>query len=349
MQTKGKRLVTWLIFLAGCFSLTALAGNSSRIGTGGAQELLIPGGARGLAFGSSYMAFATGTEAIFWNPAGLSRMDGNVEVLVSHMQYIADIGVDYGAVGVKAGDFGSLGFTLKSITFGDIPITTTQFPDGTGGVYSPTFITAGVTYSKLLTDRISVGFTTSLVTEKITSVSASGVAFDAAIQYKNLGYQGLNLGIAIKNVGPQMKFTGPGLLVSAISSGTNRGTQNYAVDAASFDLPSSLEIGLGYNRQFDDENSAEIGGMFRSNNYQDDEYSFGGEYNFNNLFFVRGGYTWEPQATDDPTGARAYPWDYTFGAGVHYDFTGLSMTLDYAYRHVKYFTNNNIIALRIGF
>lgn len=349
METKGKRLATWLMLLAVLLPVTALAGNSSRIGTGGAQELLIPGGARGIAFGASYMAFATGTDAIFWNPAGLSRMDPSVEVLVSHMEYIADIGVDYGAVGVKAGDFGTLGFTVKSITFGDIPITTNLFPDGTGSVYSPTFITAGITYSKLLTDRISVGFTTSLVTEKIINVSATGVAFDAAIQYKNLGYQGLNLGIAIKNVGPQMTFAGPGLLVTANAPNTGRGSQNYSVDAASFDMPSSLEIGLGYQRQFDEENSAEVGALFRNNNYQDDEYGFGGEYSFNNMFFVRGGYTFEPQAQDDPTGARSYPWDYTMGAGVHYDFTGISLTVDYAYRHVKYFTNNNIIALRLGF
>jgi hypothetical protein len=265
------------------------------------------------------------------------------------MSYFADINVIYGAIGVQAGDIGTLGFSLKSVNFGDIPVTTADLPDGTGQMYSPTYLTLSACYAKALTDRIAVGVTASLITERILDMSSSGIAFDFGIQYQNLGVQGLNLGLAVKNVGPGMQFSGTNLQVNADVTGTGRGIQPYYVQAASAELPSALEIGVGYTRKFDEKNSAMVGGMFRNNNFQDDEYNLGGEYNFSDIFFLRGGYTFAPQATKDLAGNRGYLYDYTLGAGLHYSLTGIDLSFDYAYRHMKYFDGNNVISLRVGF
>ena len=60
-----------LIFACLLFiSAVMMAGNKNRQGTAGAQQLLIPVGARGIALGSSAIASANGIDAIFWNPAG---------------------------------------------------------------------------------------------------------------------------------------------------------------------------------------------------------------------------------------------------------------------------------------
>jgi hypothetical protein len=349
MESKWKRSVVCLVLLLGVLSMTAVSANKDRIGTAGAQELLIPVGARGTALGGISMVFSSGIDALYWNPAGVSRIEHGVEGLFSHMNYLADINVNYGAVAVQAGDFGTLGFSLKNISFGDIPLTTEVYPDGTGDTYSPTFLTLGATFSKLLTDRISVGVTASLIDEKILSTSATGLAFDIGIQYRNLGIQGLQLAVAVKNIGPTMTFAGSDLLKTATASDGLRGPLTYAVQAAAVDLPSSMEIGVGYERKFDEKNSAELGIMFRNNNYQDDEYNFGGEYNFQNMFFLRGGYTFAPQADKDPTGTRSYIYDYSLGAGVHYSVGGVDLAFDYAYRHVKFFDANNVVSLRLGF
>ena len=349
METKGKRSMVCLVVLLGILSMTALAGNKQRIGAAGAQELLIPVGARGTAFAGSNLAITSGVEAIYWNPAGLSRLEHGVEAMVSHMQYIADLNVEYGALGVQAGEFGSLGFTVKTVSFGDIPVTTEAFPDGTGEIYSPTFLNLGVTYSKLLTDRISAGVTATLISEKILSTSATGFAFNVGVQYFNLGVTGLDLGVAIKNVGPNMAFDGANLLRTATGQSDARGAQLFKVQAATFELPSAMEIGVAYNRKFDDRNSAVIAGNFKNNNSQDDEYSVGAEYNFNNLFFIRGGYAFSPQVDKDPTGERGYIYDYAVGAGIHYDVGGVDLTFDYTFRHVKFFDSNNIVTVKIGF
>jgi hypothetical protein len=349
MESKAKRSIVCLVVLLGILSMTALAANKNRIGTAGAQELLLPVGARGVAIGGSSMVFSNGVEAIYWNPAGLGRMEHGVEALISHMTYIADVNVTYGAIGVQAGDFGTLGFALKNVSFGNIPVTSELYPDGTGETYSPTFLNLGVTYSKLLTDRISVGVTATLVTERILSTSATGAAFNVGIQYHNLGVQGLNLGVAVKNFGSNMQFSGSNLVKTATAGDALRGSQFYNVEAASFELPSCMEIGLGYTKRFDEQTSLQMGGLFRNNNYQDDEYNVGGELNFAQAFFVRGGYTFAPQADKDAAGVNSYIYDYTLGAGVHASLGDVDLMFDYAYRHVKYFEGNNVISLRVGF
>ena len=95
-----KRLAA-IFTVSSMLCIAAFAGNTNRTGTAGAQELLIPTGADGIALAGSNIAFTSGVDAIFWNPAGLARGSFNTEAFFSHESYLADIGVDYGAVGVN--------------------------------------------------------------------------------------------------------------------------------------------------------------------------------------------------------------------------------------------------------
>jgi len=152
----------------------------------------------------------------------------------------------------------------------------------------------------------------------------------------------------MKNVGTNMQFSGANLLQRAEAATGLRGTQFYNVEAASNSMPSSLEIGIGYTHKIDEQNSARLGGMFRSNNYLEDEYNLGAEYSFDNLFFVRGGYTLPGQSTKDALGQREYIYDFTLGAGLHYNAGGVDLSFDYAYRHMKYFDASNVITIMMG-
>jgi len=347
MKAIGRYSVVMMILIS-LLALSAFAGNNTRTGTAGATELLIPVGAQGIALGQENLIFASGSEALYWNPAGLSRMDRDVEALFSQMSYIADISIGYGALGVKT-DFGTLGFSLKSIAFGDIPVTTESFPDGNGQTYSPTFVTLGGTYSKLLTDRISVGVTANLISERIMSTSASGVGFNVGIQYFGLGVPGLDLGIAVKNIGPDMTYDGSDLLRIATAQQGLRGAENYKVSAASFQLPSDIEIGIGYQRQIDENFSFRVGGNFQNNNSSDDVYGLGGELSYMNIVALRGSYLTAPQAADDPTGQASFLYDFALGVGLHHDVGGVDISFDYAYRHLKLMSSNNAISIKLGF
>jgi hypothetical protein len=324
-------------------SVVSLAGNKNRQGTAGAQELLIPVGARGLAVGSSGIASATGIDAIYWNPAGIVRTESNVEAMFSQMQYVADIGVSYGALNVNAGSFGNIAFTIKSLSFGDISRTTEDFPDGTGETFSPTFVTTGITYGKLLNDRISVGVTFNLIAEQIMSSSATGMGINAGVQYNGLAMPGLKLGIAVKNIGPNMTFSGSNLYRFGTIE-ADRDAQYYKVDAASFELPTTMEIGLAYEKKIGDQHNFLLSTTFQNNNYSTDEYKFGGEYGYDNLLFLRGGYNVNPEASTD-----GQLFDYTFGFGLNFDLAGTVVAFDYAYRHAQFFDANSVVTVSLGF
>jgi hypothetical protein len=344
MKHFSKILVLFLVGLAAA-PAAAVAGSGNRTGTNGASELLIPVGARDIALGGATVATTRGVEALFWNPAGAAVMQNSASIYFSHMTYIADIGVDYGAVSADCGAFGVLAFSLKSLSIGDIDVTTTRDPDGTGQKFSPQYFTLGLTYARQLSERIGVGLTTHIISESMGDVSATGVAFDVGVLYADLGsIHGLNLGVVVKNVGPEMKFSGPGLLTQASVADQNRPAQYYSIQAASFELPSTFEIGLGYRRAFDDANSLLLSTAFQSNNFAGDEYRVGLEYSFQNLLSVRGGYV----GSQETTSSAQSLFGPTFGAGLHYDVGSTSVTFDYAFRGTKVFSNTHIVSLTLG-
>jgi hypothetical protein len=328
----------------------AVAGDQNRVGTSGGQELLIPVGARGIGVGGSSLSYAQGVDAIYWNPAGLSLMNSSTEVTFSQVQYIADIGVTYGAIGVKAGSIGTIGVSIKSVQFGNIPVTTELQPDGTGETYSPTFMNIGLTYSNQWSDKVAFGFTASLLSEQIRSSSASAVTFSGGIQYLGLGLHGLNLGVAVRNVGSSLTFNGSNLLASATIAGSNRPASYLEVTTAAAELPTTIEVGLSYLAKFDAKSTLTVSGSFQNNNFSDDEWKLGAEFCFEDLLFLRGGYTLAPTAGTDPlTGSDLYQYDYTLGVGVKVDLGGTAVMFDYGYRHELLFTANNVFTVTLGF
>lgn len=335
-------LVVLLVFAATGYSY---ADGGNRNGTAGATELLIPVGTRGIAMGSATLTDAKGVEALFWNPAGLARGESNTNVMFSQMTYIADIGVSYGAVSTTIEGFGSLAMSVKSLAVGDILTTTTANPDGTGQTYSPEYMTIGLTYAKALSDRITVGLTANYISETLDKVGTHGFAFNVGIAYQNLGnINGLSFAVVMKNLGPQMKFDGTGLDVKAVSADLSRPQQYYKIDAAPFDLPATLELGVGYRYNVDADNMLTLQGAFNNANYYNDEYKGGLEYSYNNMFFVRGGYLYTADLKSEQN-----VYGLTAGAGFNYKMDDLDVKIDYAYRQAKYFNANHVFSVAIGF
>jgi hypothetical protein len=51
------------------------ASNAQKVGSTSMQFLKVMPSARATALGEAYSVWATGAEAVFWNPAGLARLD----------------------------------------------------------------------------------------------------------------------------------------------------------------------------------------------------------------------------------------------------------------------------------
>jgi hypothetical protein len=351
-----KKIIISVSFILIVFLLAAseiFAGGGRRNGSSGASELLVPVGARGIALGGSTLANSYGLEALYWNPANIARLgDYSTNVLISHMEHIADIGVEYGAISTDIESFGSLAFSIKSLSIGDIPVTTVGNPDGTGAVFSPTFLTMGLTYARMLSDRIAVGLTANLVTEEIDRVSATGVSFNVGVSYSDFAdINGLSIAFVMKNIGPEMKFDGPGLLIAAETPELSRSGELYKIDSAPFELPSILELGASYQFNIDEQNMLQLGGVFSNNNFYGDEWKGGLEYGYNNLFFVRAGYfAATNMQTEFSSNSDYNTYGFNAGFGLNYDIGGVELKLDYAYRAVQYdgLGDNHVFSLGFG-
>jgi hypothetical protein len=337
-----------LLCTAGMLLAVPALAQHQRVGAIAAPELLIPVGARDLALGGASISTTRGVEAMYWNVAGLGHMEGGAEAMFSTMTYIGDINVVYGAVAGKFGSFGNVGFTIKSLSFGDIPLTTEDDPENVSNrFYSPTFVTVTAGFARPLTDAITIGLGVKLISEKIDRVSSSGFAFDFGVQYDGLvGVKGLNLGLAVKNIGPQMQFDGPGLYRKAAVSEGSRPPEYLLLQAAQFELPALVEIGLSYDYMLADNFLAQVSGSFVNNNLYYDSYNAGLElgYTVEDLkLYGRAGYSAVPQNQDNEI------YGATMGAGITYNLGGVNLTLDYGYRSAKYFDANQVISLKFDF
>lgn len=311
------------------------AGDVSRKGTTGAEQLLIPVGARGIATGGAFLANLTGIESIFYNPAGLSKMQ-STEAMFNYMTYFADVNLSYFAISAPIGDLGSFGLSFKTLEFGDIPITTSEFPDGTGTNYSPSYLVLGLTYSKIVTDRISIGTNIKIISEKIINTSATGFAIDAGVQYSF--DNNLSIGASLKNIGANMKFSGSDLQQFTSIPGTNTGSPSaaYEVLTEEFQIPSFFELSLAYNLNVADQNDLAFASTFTANNALEDLLTVGVEYGYLNTFFLRGGYNYQLENSDQAI------YNLTVGAGINYALNDeIDIRFDYAFRNVDVFPTDN--------
>ncbi len=342
-----KRLLLTIIISA-CIAMEAFGGGQNRAGTNSAPELMIPVGSRYLAMGSSNVATVAGLEAIYWNPAGVDLSTSNANALFSYRNYFADMSMSYVAVSGRLGEIGSIGLAFRSLNIGQINVTTLAQPDGTGEILSPSYFVMGLTYSKQLTDRISIGVNANLISESWGRVNATGFGFDAGVEYNGLlEVPNLALGVVVKNLGASMKYGGNGTWVLANDPQSDRGPTYLQIGTQSSELPSQISLGLSYSRSINEENKLMVAGAFVNNNYTYDNYNFGLEYSYKDLLYLRGGYMYAPQATsDNPSIYQG------FAAGVGLNLssvTGMDLSVDYAYIPVKYFSADNSFTLKVGF
>jgi hypothetical protein len=83
---------------------------------------------------------------------------------------------------------------------------------------------------------------------------------------------------------------------------------------------------------------------FQNNNFSGDEYKLGAEYSYDNLLFVRGGYSFAPDVESED-----YLFGLTAGLGLKYELDDIDLMVDYAFRDVQYFDANHVFQISFGF
>jgi len=345
-------MLTVAFLLPSGFSV--FAGNKDRSGQAGASELLINPWPRSSGWGSVNMAKVKGVEAMWGNIAGAAFTQGT-QIQFSYTDWLRGTGTSVIAFGLsqKIGDAGALGIQVVSMNFGEIEITTTDSPDGGVGVYNPTLMNIALTYSKAFSNSIYAGLVIKLISESISDVNAFGIAIDAGIQYVTGENDQIAFGIALKNVGPKMNFSGDGLSLRSLIPGQDN---LFTMDQRSmpFELPAQLNIGAAYDFLMPADNRITLAANFTSNSFTKDQIGLGLEYSFKDILMIRGSYTYENGMWEDITTSDKTNVNNGISAGISLALPlnkekGTFISIDYAFRETVSFNHNHTLGILFNF
>ncbi|MFN2397098.1 MAG: PorV/PorQ family protein [Gemmatimonadaceae bacterium] len=185
------------------------ASQGGGLATEGAPFLLIPVGARALGQGQAVVAYQGGSEAVWWNPAGLARAEKR-EAAVHHYQSFVGTG-DAVSLLFPSSRLGVVTGSLYILNYGEDQLTDANgFPLGT---VTPRNLVYAATYSTTVGARFNAGVTFKVVQFRIDctgscgglDVSASTSAIDLGAQYQAEGIAPVTLGVAVRHLGLRLQ------------------------------------------------------------------------------------------------------------------------------------------------
>ena len=327
------------------------AGNNDRSGSAGSSQLLMLPWARTGGWSGSNLASVSGMEAMAFNVAGLAFTKG-IDIGYGNTQYMGNSGISVNTLGLafRLGESSStIGVDVFFINYGDIEITTGDFPEGGVGEFSPNFLTIGLSYAKVFSNSIYGGFTLKLISERTSNVGATGFAIDAGINYVTGPKDNFKFGISLRNVGGKMKFKGDGLDIQ----GTIQNTQSVVTLqelSQGYELPAQMGLGVTYDWYVAENHIIEVKFTYLANSFTKDNFNFGLGYSFKRIVNVNVGYLLENGINNDIDRNTVYT-GLSGGIGVNIPLGkgGTILGLDYAYRATNPFNGFNQFALRLEF
>ena len=343
---KMERTMTRILFLS--FALIATASfaqgsDVSKVGITAAPFLEIGVGARALGMGGAFVGTADDASALYWNPSGIARHQ-NTQLMFMHADWLADMNFDFAGVSVPLGTFGSIGLSLISLSYGEMPVRTENLPEGTGELFSAGDLAVGLSYARGLTDRFSIGFNVKYLNQRIWHESAQGFALDFGTLFIT-GLKGLRIGATLSNFGTDMRMEGKDVLVfhdvdPYIIGNNDRVPANLQTDR--WPLPLTFQFGLAMEAFKSPLNRLTLAADAIHPNDNTESVNLGTEYAFREMLFLRAGYS-SLFLRDGEAGL-------TFGAGFANRFVGgVLVQVDYAYADFGRLENVQRFSLSLSF
>ena len=177
--------------------------------TEGALTLLLPIGARGIGMGRAVTA-SPGPESVFWNPAGLARLEGG-SFFVYRGNHLAGEATGFSLILAKQ-PLGAVGISYQLLDLGD-----QDYRDIEGNVlgsFSFRDHLAVVSFGLQVLPRVDTGLNFKVFQSRITcrgqctdgGVSGTSYALDAGIQAEPFQAIPLRLGVLLAHLGPSLQL-----------------------------------------------------------------------------------------------------------------------------------------------
>ncbi len=328
-----------------CFLSTAFAQKYSN------EFLNIGVGAAAQAMGNSQVASVSDVTAGFWNPAGLTQIETDLQVSLMHAEWFASIGnYDY-LSGVKPISDGKRALGLSIIRFGidNIPNTLSLYEsDGTIN-YDNIKPFSAVDYAflmsyaqKMKNEKLSIGGNVKVIHRKIGSFATSwGFGLDLGLQYRITDK--FTIGVLGKDITTtfnawDINFTDEEKEVLEITG------NDIVINSVELTKPSVI-IGFAYHERF---NKIGILAEINANLTTDGERNVlisadpisldpvaGFQLDYNKNVFLRGGVN-TIQKEKDLAGTEFWSFHPNVGVGIKLG----ALRLDYAFTNVGEQSNN---------
>jgi hypothetical protein len=291
-----------------------------KVGTFDGQWLKIAVGARAAAMGGAFVGMADDATAVYWNAAGIARIDPDKsELSLNHANWPAELSFDQIAYVFHMRRIpGAFAVHARSLSMQPMVETTAYQPDpliGTGRTFDAGMLSLGLTYARSFTDKFSAGVTGNLISEGLAEFTQQTIAFDVGTLY-DVGTLGMRIGMSISNIGSQITFIDRAARLPAIF---RVGASAVMMQRADQKLVGSIEFA------HPPDNSERL--------------NLGGEYSFRKYLFLRGGYNFN----HDSEGIAG-------GVGFHIPVSVAGMAnVDYAYTDMKVLGGAHRISLTFVF
>jgi len=286
MEITMKKIV-YIIFLSFLVSFSLLSQEYKKLAQTGCQFLSVGQDARSTSIAEALTSVDGYSTSLFYNPAGMARMENFIDLNLNHMTWIADIKYYSGSFSINPFGlkYGIIGLSFMYVDYGEFlgtrvnPNTEAGYDDI--GTFKPSALSIGLGYAIQLSDRFSVGGQVKYVYQELGSSLLSDlsevtnkvdvIAFDFGTLYKT-GFKSLAFGMSVRNFSKELKFQNEG-----------------------FQLPLTFKLGISMNAMDlimpdQDLHSLLVTVDAVHNRDYPEQLNLGMEYTFNKIVSLRGGY-----------------------------------------------------------
>lgn len=204
--SRGKTVfLTWILSLLFVFSFWSegIAFTRKSVGTKSCQFLKLGACARSAAMADAYSAVTDDSESIYWNPAGLARIERRSFSLM-HTFYFQDISYDFASYAHRIGQNWVMGTGFQYLTPGNIERT-----DRLGskiGTYSPHDFAVMIGGSRTYENEehlYSLGISGKFIQSKVVETGVAG-AIDMGLVWSPL--EKYDFSLSLYNIGSRIKY-----------------------------------------------------------------------------------------------------------------------------------------------
>lgn len=295
-----------------CFLPRISLSQYERPGSSSAEFLNIGVNARAEGMAGAYISVVEGAEAVHYNAAALARIK-STNLSFSYTDWFADINHEFLSIALPIGAHNTLAFSITALQTDEMKVRTPLQPDGTGETFYAGSYRIGISLARELTDHVSMGVTANYIKLYLyQDFIENGFAGDIAVLY-DTGVRNFRFGLQLSNFGSQIKFVNE-----------------------AYPMPTSFSFGLSANAFQQEEQALLISVSANKPNDGSPRASIGGEYNYQDIVFLRAGYNFNDVVKS-----------FALGTGLNVSLGSHGLSVDYSYNDFSFL--GGVQRMSIGF